>query len=275
MAVQRTDTVIIGAGQAGLAMSHCLARRGIAHVVLERGRVAQRWRTERWDSLRLLSPNWMSRLPGWSYRGNDPDGFMTAAEFARYLEDYARASRAPVVEGTAVHSVRRTPRGYRVETSRGGWETRTVVIATGHCDVPAIPPLGRHLPDAIKQITPADYRNPTLLPNGGVLIVGASATGVQLAEEIRSSGRSVMISAGRHIRLPRLYRGKDIWWWLERIGVLDVAADMVTDVRRCRAEPSFQLVGSPERRTLNLAVLQAAGVRIVGRTVGAEGPVLV
>src|SRR6266568_2326015 len=153
-------------------MSRCLADRGVDHVVLERGRVAERWRTERWDSLRLLSPNWMSRLPGWSYRGGDPDGFMPASDFVRYLEDYARASRAPVVEGAAVRSVRRARAGYRVETSRGVFETRAVVIATGHCDVPAVPPLARRLPAAVRQITASNYRNPDLLPAGGVLVVG-------------------------------------------------------------------------------------------------------
>jgi putative flavoprotein involved in K+ transport len=270
----RTDVVIIGGGQAGLAMSYCLAHRGVEHVVLERGHVAQRWRTERWDSLRLLSPNWMSRLPGWSYRGNDPDGFMTAAEFARYLEDYASASQAPVMQGATVRSVRRALRGYRVETSRGIWEAQVVVVATGHCDVPAVPAIGRNLPDAVRQITSSDYRNPKQLANGGVLVVGASATGVQLAEEIRRSGRPVTISVGRHTRLPRLYRGRDIWWWLDRIGVLDETAEAVTDLRRSRAEPSFQLIGSPDQRTLDLGVLHEAGVRSVGRLVDAEGPVL-
>jgi putative flavoprotein involved in K+ transport len=272
--MQSTDTTIVGGGQAGLAMSHCLARRGVDHVVLERGRIAQRWRTERWDSLRLLSPNWMSRLPGWSYHGNDPDGFMTAAEFAGYLEDYARASQAPVVEGAAVRLVCRTPAGYRVETSCGVWQARAVVIATGHCDRPAIPPFARRLPAAVKQITPSDYRNPAQLPAGGVLVVGASATGVQIAEEVQRSGRPVTISVGRHTRLPRRYRGKDIWCWLERIGVLDDTAESVADLRRSRAAPSFQLVGGPERCTLDLAALDEAGVRIVGRTVGADGPVL-
>jgi putative flavoprotein involved in K+ transport len=255
-------------------MSHCLARRGIDHVVLDRGRIAQRWRTERWDSLRLLSPNWMSRLPGWSYRGEDPDGFMTAAEFACYLQDYARASQMPVVEHAAVHAVHRAPRGYRVETTRGIWQARTVVIATGHCDVPAIPAFAGCLPTAVKQITMSNYRNAAQLPAGGVLVVGASASGIQIAEEVQRAGRPVTISVGRHIRLPRAYRGKDIWYWLERIGVLDETADSVRDLRHSRAEPSFQLIGGPDRRTLDLGVLHEAGVRIVGRTLGADDPVL-
>ena len=130
--------VIIGAGQAGLAMSHCLTQHRIEHAVLERGQIAERWRSERWDSLRLLTPNWMTRLPGWSYHGDDPDGYMTAPEFASYLADYAGSSGAPIKAGTTVLSVRSTPFGYRVETNWFGWETRAVVIATGQSDVPRI-----------------------------------------------------------------------------------------------------------------------------------------
>jgi putative flavoprotein involved in K+ transport len=266
--------VIIGAGQAGLAMSHCLTQRRIEHVVLERGRIAERWRSERWDSLRLLTPNWMTRLPGWSYDGDDPDGYMTAPEFVRYLADYAGSSDAPIKAGTTVLSVRATPFGYRVETNWFGWETRAVVIATGQCDVPRIPEFAQRLPAWLHQMTPSEYRNPRQLPEGGVLVVGASATGVQLAAEIRQSGRDVVLSAGRHTRLPRRYRGRDTWWWLERIGVLDEATDEVSDLQRARALPSFQLVGGPDGRTIDLGTLRDAGVRILGRAIGAEGRAL-
>ena len=177
--------IIIGAGQAGLAMIHCLGRRRIDHIVLERGQIGERWRSERWDTLRLLTPNWMSRLPGWSYHGDDPDGFMTAPEFVGYLEAYAATSRAPVQAGASVISVRPSSHGYRVETSRGVWEARVVVIATGHCDVPRAPALAQRLPRWIHQISPSEYRNPAQLRDGAVLVVGASATGVQLAAEIR------------------------------------------------------------------------------------------
>jgi putative flavoprotein involved in K+ transport len=273
--MRRVHTVVIGAGQAGLAMSRCLARRGVDHVVMERGRVAERWRKERWDSLRLLTPNWMSRLPGgWSYRGGDPDGFMAMPEVVRYLDDYARSSRAPVEPDTEVLSVHRVPAGYRVATSRGVWQARAVVVATGHCGFPAIPAMARRLPAGIHQVTPSDYRNPAALPGGGVLVVGASATGVQLAEEIHRSGRPVALSVGRHTRLPRRYRGRDIMWWLDRIGALDEAAEQVPDIRRARAQPSLQLVGSPERRSIDLASLRGQGVRVLGRAAGIEGGVV-
>jgi putative flavoprotein involved in K+ transport len=272
--MQYIPAIIIGAGQAGLAMSHCLGRRRIDHVVLERGQIAERWRSERWDTLRLLTPNWMSRLPDWSYRGDHPDGFMTAPEFVGYLAAYARASRAPVEAGVAVQSVRPTSRGYRVETGRGVWEAPVVVIATGHCDVPRVPALAQRLPGWLRQITPSEYRNPDQLPDGAVLVVGASATGIQLAAEIRQSGRTVAISAGSHTRLPRRYRGRDTWWWLERIGVLDETTAEVSDLRRARAQPSFQLLGGPDGRTLDLGTLRDMGVRILGRTVSADGAAL-
>jgi putative flavoprotein involved in K+ transport len=269
--MRTTDVVIIGADHAGLAMSHCLAARGIAHVVLERGRIAERWRSERWESLRLLTPNWMTRLPGWTYQGDDPDGFMPALAFARYLEAYAQAARIPVQPDTTVLSVRRTPAGYLVETSRSVLLTRAVVIATGHCDIPAIPAMAQQLPPSIQQITPATYRTPLTLPRGGVLVVGASATGVQLADEIQRSGRPVTLSVGRHTRLPRLYRDRDIWWWLNQSGLLDETFDTIADLERARRQPSFQLVGHPDRRTLDLGTLRHAGVRLVGRAVRVDG----
>jgi putative flavoprotein involved in K+ transport len=272
--MRHTDAIVIGAGQAGLAMSHCLGRHGLDHVLLERGRVAERWHSERWDSLRLLTPNWMSRLPGWSYRGPDPDGYMTMPEVARYLESYARASAAPVETDTAVRAVRRIAGGYQVETSRGDWRAKVVVIATGQCDVPAMPAMAHALPASIHQVTPSAYRNPAMLPAGGVLVVGASASGVQLAEEIHLSGRPVALAVGRHTRLPRLYRGRDIMGWLERIGLLDESADRVRDLAQARSQPSLQLVGRPDRRSIDLASLQRQGVRLLGHATGVAGSVL-
>ena len=269
--MQHTDAIIIGAGQAGLAMSHCLSRRGIDHAVLDRGHIGERWRSERWDSLRLLTPNWMSRLPGWSYRGPDPDGYMTMPEVVRFLEDYARVGSAPVESGVTVSSVERAANGYRIVTDTGARMARVVVVATGHCDVPVAPAMARRLPADIHQTTPSRYRNPNSLPEGGVLVVGASATGVQLAEELHRSGRPVTLSVGRHTRLPRLYRGRDIMWWMDQIGVLDERADRARDLGRARSQPSLQLVGHPDRRTIDLAALRAGGVRVVGRTSGADG----
>ncbi len=221
------DTLVIGAGQAGLAASRCLTDRGVDHVVLERGRVAERWRTERWDSLRLLTPNWMTRLPGWSYTGPDPHGFMTAAEVTAYFRAYADASAAPVVEDSAVVSVHRNDGSFGVTTTSNRWTVNNVVIATGWCDQPAVPAIAGRLDPGITQVTPSAYRNPGSLPEGGVLVVGASATGVQLADELAHAGRDVVLAVGSHTRLPRRYRGMDIFWWLERIGSLDRTIDEV------------------------------------------------
>ncbi|MGE0226162.1 MAG: NAD(P)-binding domain-containing protein [Acetobacteraceae bacterium] len=271
----RIPALIIGAGQAGLAMSQCLTDRGIAHVVLERGRIAERWHSERWDSLRLLTPNWMSRLPAWTYQGNDPDGFMTAADFAEHLSHYARASQAPVCTETTVRCVRPGPHGYVVDTDRGRWEANAVVIATGNCDEPAVPAMAQRLPETIRQIAPPAYRNPDLLPRGGVLVVGASATGAQIADEIqRAGGRQVWLAAGGHTRVPRTYRGRDIWHWLDAIGILDDRWDAVSDIVRARRQPSFQLVGRPDRQDLTLGTLHQAGVRMLGRVMDARGSMM-
>ena len=204
--------LIIGAGQSGLAMSRHLQALAIDHVILERGAVANAWQTERWDSLRLLTPNWQTRLPGFRYDGGDPDGFMTTREVTQYLQRYAVDSRAPVVTGTRVTRVRRSEGGYEVATDQGEWRCRALVIATGACNIATVPSLAAGLPRGVASLTPLQYRSPDLLPDGGVMIVGAAATGLQLAREIRSSGRRVVLCAGEHVRVPRVYRGRDILW---------------------------------------------------------------
>ena len=269
--MKRTDTIIVGGGQAGLAMSRCLSEEGIDHVVLERGRVAERWRTERWDSLRLLSPNWHTRLPGFRYQGADPDGFMTMPEIVSYFERYALASSAPVQDETTVLSVKRSGQGYRVRTDQGDWEASTVVVATGHCDVPFVPQVAEDLSSGVHQVVPSQYRNPNQLPDGGVLVVGASASGIQLAQEIHRSGRPVTLAVGRHIRMPRRYRGRDIAWWLEASGILGEQAEHAFDLDSARQQPSLQLVGTPDKQTIDLAILREEGVRLVGRVDGAGG----
>jgi putative flavoprotein involved in K+ transport len=261
-------TVVIGAGHAGLAMSRCLGERGIDHVVLERGEVANSWRTERWDSLRLLTPNWQSRLPGFSYAGNDPDGFRTMPEVIDFLDAYAHAIAAPVKTHTRVVAVRRSDAGYLVRTDRGDWHCRTLVLASGACNIPCVPKLAEALPPAMRTLTPMDYRNPDQLAHGGVLVLGASASGIQLADEIHRSGRPVTLAVGEHIRAPRTYRGRDIQWWMDVAGVHDQRYGEVDDIERARRVPSLQLVGSPERRTLDLNALADSGVRLVGRLAG-------
>jgi putative flavoprotein involved in K+ transport len=234
--------------------------------VLERGELANSWRHERWDSLRLLTPNWQSVLPGVAYEGDDPDGYMTAAEVAELIERFAAGARAPVRTGTDVTSLRREHEdGYRIATDHGEIRARTVLIASGACNLPAVPAFAEAVPADVEQITPFGYRSPDHLADGGVLVVGASATGVQLAAEIRRSGRPVTMAVGEHVRLPRTYRGRDVLWWMDVSGVWDERHDEVEDLTRARRLPSPQLVGTPERRTLDLNALRAQGVELIGR----------
>jgi putative flavoprotein involved in K+ transport len=239
--------------------------RSIDHVVLERGEVANSWRRERWDSLRLLTPNWQSRLPGFGYEGTDSDGYMTMREVIEFISRFAAITRAPVRTATNVVSVRRTDAGYVVVTDQGAVECRCVVVASGACNLPSLSPLHAALPPDIAQFTPHDYRNPSRLPDGGVLVVGASATGVQLAAEIHASGRPVILSVGEHVRLPRMYRGRDVLWWMDAAGVWNQRYDEIDDLVRARRLPSPQLVGTPERSTLDLNALSAMGIELVGR----------
>jgi len=263
------DTLIIGGGQAGLAMSRCLSDRSIEHVVLERSRIAERWRSERWDSLRLLTPNWMSRLPAYRYDGPDPDGYMSMPEVVEFLEQYACVSRVPIEAGTEVRNLTRFGAGFRVETSRDDWRARNVVIATGYCDRPAIPGLAKRLSPDIHQLVVTQYRNPDQLSEGGVLIVGAAASGIQLADEIANSGRPVALAVGRHLRMLRQYRGKDILWWLDQMGALDETTEEVYDLETSRNQPALQLVGRPDHSSIDLGTLAAKGVRMVGRATAA------
>jgi putative flavoprotein involved in K+ transport len=264
----RATTVVIGAGQAGLAMSWWLARRSIDHVVLERGEVANSWATERWDSLTLLTPNWQSRLPGFGYQGDDPDGFRTMPETIGFLQGYAEVISAPIRTHTRVTAVRSRDEGYDVVTDRGTWQCVTLVLATGACNIPVVPAVAEAVPSAIKMITPMQYRNPDQLDEGGVLVVGASASGVQIADEIQRSGRPVTLAVGEHVRVPRVYRGRDIKWWMDATGVLDQGYDEVDDIVRARNVPSLQLAGYPDRRTIDLNALTGIGVKLVGRLAG-------
>jgi len=245
-------------------MSACLAEAGIDHVVLERGEIANSWRTERWDSLRLLTPNWQSRLPGFVYDGNDPDGFRTTPETIRFLERYAQTNAAPVQTHTRVTSLSQADDGYSLKTTEGDWRCRTVVLASGACNIAKTPAFADAVPPHIRTLTAMQYRNPAQLEPGGVLVVGASATGTQLAEEIHRAGHPVTLSVGEHIRAPRLYRGKDIQWWMDRAAVLNERYDEVDDIGRARRVPSLQLTGTPERATLDLNTLTAHGVKLTG-----------
>jgi putative flavoprotein involved in K+ transport len=268
------DTVVVGAGHAGLAVSRLLTAAGHDHVVLDRGRVGERWRTERWDSLHLLTPSWMSRLPGWWYGGPDPDGYMSAGRFVRHLDRYAASFDAPVLPSTAVVDVSRSGNGFRVVTTRRTWHARHVVVATGPHGRPHVPVGLEHAGDAVV-LHSSRYRNPRQLAPGAVLVVGASASGVQIADELARAGREVVLAAGGHTRMTRRYRGMDVFWWMEGTGRLARTIDEMPDPEAARRETSLQLVGRNEPdeqgRDLDLAALQARGVRLVGRVTGVSG----
>jgi putative flavoprotein involved in K+ transport len=266
----RTDTIVIGGGQAGLAVSRCLRDAGRDHVVLERGRVGESWRSQRWDSLRLLSPNWMTNLPGHPYEGDDPDGYMAAADLVSVLERYASSNEAPVHEGTTVEAVDCVSGGYAVRTDQGTWNGAQLVVATGHCMQPIVPDR-LHIDPGLCQLTSDRYRNPAQVPDGGVLVVGASSTGTQLAEELAKAGREVVLAVGGHSRAPRTYRGRDILWWLSEAGMFDDPIDAHPDPVAAARMPSLQLIGSSDRRNLDLASCQAAGVQLTGRLVDIDG----
>jgi putative flavoprotein involved in K+ transport len=263
-------TIIIGAGQAGLAMSRCLRDHGLPHLVLERGRVGQRWRSERWDSFTLLSPNWQTRLPGHRYAGPDPDGFMPAAAVADMLEDYGRG--APVRTGVTVDAVHPSAFGWWVLTSVGSYLATDVVVATGDLDRPAVPALAGDLPPRIHQLHTSDYRSPAQLPAGGVLVVGAGPSGQQIADELARAGRAVHIAVGRHKSLPRRYRGRDAYWWMDRMGMLHRTVESLPQHRAGLRTPNAVLTGGTD--DLDLHRLVRHGVVPHGHLTDVRGGVL-
>jgi putative flavoprotein involved in K+ transport len=269
--MQFATTVVIGAGHTGLAASACLDQQGVDHVLLERGEVANSWRQERWDSLKLLTPNFQCALPGARYEGDDPEGFMSMPEVIDFISGYANTIHAPVHTETEVTRVTRAEDGYALETSQGPWACRTLVLAGGACNLANVPELSASLPADIHQVTPLDYKTPEQLPEGGVLVVGASATGVQLADEIHRSGRPVTLCVGEHVRMPRTYRGRDILYWMSAAGILNEGLEEIDDVTRARNIPSPQLVGTPERKQVDINALTDIGVDVVGRFVGLNG----
>lgn len=265
------DVVVIGGGQAGLAMSAVLSEHGREHVVIERRGVGERWRNERWDSLRFQFPNWSLQLPGYTYSGNDPEGFATYREILRVIEDYAEDTRAPVREYTAVTGLAAADSGFDLTLTNSSLHARNVVIATGPFQRPRIPSLAKGLSSSVLQIDPTCYRNPDELPPGAVLVVGSGASGCQIADELLHAGRSVYLSVSRHRRAPRRYRGRDIYWWLEHMGRFSQTIDTFPD----RVwPPSTVVTGVHGGYDVNVRQLAAEGVTVLGRVVGASDDTL-
>lgn len=260
--------VVVGGGQAGLSVSHELGVRGVEHVVLERGRVAQTWR-DRWESFCLVTPNWSVRLPGGEYRGVDPDGFMPRDEIVRHLEAYAASFRAPVREDVEVTSLTSGPDGFALTTSSGGLEVDSVVLATGAYQRPHRPAGADTLPAGILQIDAESYRTESALPPGDVLVVGSGQTGCQLAEELCEAGRDVVLACGRAPWSPRLIGGRDVIWWAVETGMFDeTLADLPSPAARLYG--NIQATGHGGGHDLHYRVLQQIGVRLVGHFLGAD-----
>jgi putative flavoprotein involved in K+ transport len=259
----RFDTVIIGAGQAGLAMSRVLQDLGREHVILERARVAERWRSERWDTLQFQFPNWTIEMPGDRYSGTDPDGFASAGDIAALLQRYAASNRAPVVEGCEVTALDRDPQSTDlvVTTSNGEVRAANVIVATGPFQRPAVPSLARELPEHILQLDPTRYRRPEELPPGAVLVVGSGASGAQIADDLLRAGRDVYLSVSSHRRVPRRFRGKDIFWWLGRLGRFGLTVD---DLPGGERPPGLLVTGVDGGYDLTVYGLVADGARVAG-----------
>ena len=263
---ETVETIVIGGGQAGLAMSHHLRLRGREHLVLERGRVAERWRSERWDSLHFQFPNRMMRLPGHAYAGDAPDGFMPRDGVAGFIAAYAARIAAPLRCGVAVEAVRRTEAGrFRVQAGPMLLEARNVVLATGPYQVPRLPEAAARIPPGIHQVTANRYRNPANLPPGGVLVVGSGGSGCQIAEDLLAAGRDVHLALRGHRRVPRRYRGHDFGAWEEAMGLTDRTVEQIP--------PGFRpplLTGVGGGRTVDLRDMARRGVRLLGSLRGVQ-----
>ena len=264
-----TDTVVIGGGQAGLAASYLLTQQGRDHVVLERSRVGERWRSARWDSFTLVTPNWSVLLPGFHYHGDDPDGFLARDEVVEYLERYVELFDPPLRLGVEATSVEQGPVGgrYIVETASGPLEANNVIVASGLFQTPKIPPLRIEMPSHILQIHSGEHRNPDALPSGAVLVVGSGQSGAQIAEELYQAGRKVYLCVGSAGRGPRRYRGKDVAWWLNEKGDGNRTVDTLPSPR-AKFGSSPHLTGKAGGRTLNLHQFARDGVALLGRMIG-------
>lgn len=264
MPSEHVDTLVIGGGQAGLALSHRLSQRGCRHLVVERARIAERWRTERWDGLRFQFPNWSVKLPDFAFPHTDPDGFCTSAEIVDFLTAYAAFIKVPVRCGVEVTRLSRKEAGFIAETSEGALEANNVVVATGPYQRAVMPAL---LPQALDlfQVHASTYRAPDQLPPGAVLVVGSGASGAQIAEELRRAGRRVWLSVGHHRRMPRRYRGRDLIWWISTM-----ALDQ-TPVEKRGPDKTLPLItGAYGGHTIDFRDFAAQGITLIGRLVAAD-----
>jgi putative flavoprotein involved in K+ transport len=269
---EQVEIVIIGGGQAGLALSYYLTQQGRTHVVLERGDVGETWRSQRWDSFTLVTPNWMTQLPGFPYQGDDPDGFLPRGAIVEYLQQYAQSFNAPLQRGVQVTSVQQQSGGdgYLVEADARTFNAANVVLATGAYPKPKLPTVSAALSGDIYQMHTSEYRNPQALPPGAVLVVGTGQSGCQIAEELHESGRQVYLSTSNCGRMPRRYRGKDTTWWCGKIGLYDRTLDQLPS-------PSAKFACNPHvsgrhgGHDINLRQFARDGIILLGHLQAVQG----
>jgi putative flavoprotein involved in K+ transport len=266
-------TIVVGAGQAGLAASHHLRARGIEHVVLERGRIGESWRSQRWDSFAVNTPNWLNALPGEPYAGDEPDGFFQRDELVQSFEEYARSQDLPVRTGVEVTSLAVTSDGFILETSEGAHSASHVVIAAGSMNVPRVPALSQHLPNSIVQLNTGNYRSPGQLPDGAVVVIGGGQSGAQIVEELCAAGRTTYFATSKTGYLPRRYRGRDALAWMRETGFMDVAVgDLEDPAMQFATQPLIS--GTRNGHTVTLPFLARSGARLLGRVRDIEDGVI-
>jgi putative flavoprotein involved in K+ transport len=267
MPIERIDTLVIGGGQAGLVMSYRLKQRGIAHLVLERARIGERWRSERWDGLKFQFPNWSVRLPDFAFPHSEPDAFATSGDIVKFIEAFAEFVAPPIRCGVEVTRLKRGEAGFIAETADGIIEARNVVVATGPYQQPLMPDLLHDHP--VFQVHAGSYRNPGQLPPGAVLVVGAGASGAQIADELRRAGRRVFLAVGQHTRMPRRYRGRDLTWWFGALGLFDMTAEQRGPIR---VNPT--ITGAYGGYTIDFRRFANDGLTLLGRVLAARDGVL-
>jgi putative flavoprotein involved in K+ transport len=261
------SVAIVGGGQAGLSISYCLRERNIDHIVFEKNQIGDSWRSKRWDSFCLVTPNWQCQLPGFQYPGSDPHGFMQKDEIVQYIEAYARSFAPPIQEGVEVTSLRKLEAQgvFELTTSMGVFTSDQVVVATGSYHLPKIPPIAERLPERILQLHSSKYRNPQALPDGAVLVVGTGQSGCQIAEDLHLAGKQVHLCVGGAPRSPRRYRGKDVVDWLDQMGYYDLSIDEHPQKEKVRAKANHYVTGRDGGREIDLRQFALEGMQLHGR----------
>jgi putative flavoprotein involved in K+ transport len=261
------SVAIVGGGQAGLSMSYCLRERGFDHIIFEKNRIAESWRSKRWDSFCLVTPNWQCLLPGFPYNGDDPQGFMQKEDIVQYIEAYAKSFNPPIKEGVEVSSVRKSSSAdyFELTTSIGDFTADQIVVATGGYHIPKFPKMAERLPESIVQLHSSQYQNPQSLPDKAVLVIGTGQSGCQIAEDLHLEGKQVYLSVGSAPRSPRKYRGKDVVDWLDQMGYYDLSVDEHPQGEQVRTKTNHYVTGRDGGREINLRNFALEGMKLFGK----------